>query len=293
MVKVVLGFVLVLTVQCATEVKHIQGICLHEQHFKTVKELKKDTQAILNSLSVYKEVIKMNRQVTNDIKWIMKESHGEKEVSRILRLLTQDVKGICGMTVVKDCTDIQKTKQKSGVYKIYPDKSGGVKAYCDMAPETGGGWTVIQRRYDGSVNFQRTWAEYENGFGNVNGEYWLGNKYIHRLTSTGTYELKVVLTGSSKYIKDALYRTFVVGNEASKYKLTVGDYSGTAGISNTSIINFLPFKKGSKNGFHYLKEIKEMSTNESIKENNVGQNSLVKNKKKPDYFSSSLDASFK
>ncbi|VDI26748.1 Hypothetical predicted protein [Mytilus galloprovincialis] len=256
MMKVVLGFVLVLTVQCSTEVKHVQdvhvrnyresseentrakdilhelqGICLHEQHFKTVKELKKDTQAILNRLSVYKEVVKMNRQVTNDIKWIMKESQGEKEVSRILRLLTQDVKGMCGMAVVKDCTDVQKTKQKSGVYKIYPDKSGGVKAYCDMAPETGGGWTVIQRRYDGSVNFQRTWAEYENGFGNVNGEYWLGNKYIHRLTSTGTYELKVVLTGSSKYIKDALYRTFVVGNEASKYKLTVGDYSGTAGDS--------------------------------------------------------------
>ncbi|CAC5366805.1 Fibrinogen-like protein A,Ryncolin-4,Angiopoietin-related protein 7,Ficolin-3,Ficolin-1-B,Ficolin-2,Ryncolin-1,Tenascin-R,Fibrinogen-like protein 1,Fibrinogen C domain-containing protein 1-A,Ryncolin-3,Tenascin,Fibrinogen C domain-containing protein 1,Ryncolin-2,Techylectin-5B,Angiopoietin-2,Fibrinogen alpha chain,Ficolin-1-A,Ficolin-1,Fibrinogen C domain-containing protein 1-B,Angiopoietin-4 [Mytilus coruscus] len=189
----------------------ITGICLKEHHFKTVKELKKDTQAILNSLSVYKEVVKMNRQVTNDIKWIMK--------------------GICGMSVVKDCTDFQKTKQKSGVYTIYPDKSGSVKAYCDMAPETGGGWTIIQRRYDGSVNFQRTWSEYENGFGNANGEYWLGNKYIHRLTSSGTYELKVVLISSSKTKGFALYKTFVVGDAASKYTLTVGGYSGNAGDS--------------------------------------------------------------
>ncbi|XP_052086413.1 fibrinogen-like protein A [Mytilus californianus] len=256
MLKSGLGFVLVLTIHCSTEVTHVQdvhvrnyresseentrvhdilhelqGICLHEHHFKTVKELQKDTQAILNSLSVYKEVVKMNRQLTNDLKWIMKESHGEKEVSRILRLLKQDVKGICGMSVVKDCTDVQKTKQKSGVYTIYPDKSGSVKAYCDMAPETGGGWTIIKRRYDGSVNFQRTWSEYENGFGKVNGEYWLDNTYIHRLTSTGTYELKVVLTSSSKNIRFALYKTFIVGDAASKYKLTVGGYSGTAGDS--------------------------------------------------------------
>ncbi|CAC5362071.1 unnamed protein product [Mytilus coruscus] len=61
----------------------------------------------------------------------------------------------------------------SGVYPIFRDESE-VKVYCDMTTDSGG-WTIIQRRLDGSVNFHRQWTDYENGFGNVDGEYWLGD----------------------------------------------------------------------------------------------------------------------
>ncbi|XP_052086143.1 ficolin-1-like [Mytilus californianus] len=97
----------------------------------------------------------------------------------------------------------------------------------------GGGWTIIQRRIDGWFQFQRPWIDYENGFGIVDEEYWFGNKHIHSLTSSGKYELRIDLTDLSNRKKYAVYKTFVVGDAASRYKLTVGDYIGTAGDSMT------------------------------------------------------------
>ena len=46
-------------------------------------------------------------------------------------------------------------------------------------------WIVLMNRFDGSLNFNRSWSEYKNGFGDIGrGEFWLGNEKIHRLTNT-------------------------------------------------------------------------------------------------------------
>ncbi|XP_071141356.1 fibrinogen-like protein A isoform X2 [Mytilus edulis] len=205
----------------------LQEKCLPANHSLTAEDIKKDTQNILNHVVLYEEIVKLNKQVKEKIKWIIKESGNEKQVSDILRMLTRDVKasGVCA--IKKDCTELRDDVSTSDVYLIRPAKSE-VKVYCDMTTD-GGGWTIIQRRLDGSVNFQRTWKDYENGFGNVNGEYWLGNKHIHSLTSSGKYELRIDLTDQPTTKKYVVYKTFVVGDAASKYKLTIGDYSGNAG----------------------------------------------------------------
>ncbi|XP_063443435.1 angiopoietin-4-like [Mytilus trossulus] len=128
----------------------------------------------------------------------------------------------------RDCTDIKESNTKSGVYTIYIDNVNGKQVYCDMDVD-GGGWIVIQRRSERKVNFERTWNEYENGFGDVTGEHWLGNKYIHFLTNSGNCELRVKMKTPNGQDIYAVYKVFKLGDAASKYQLTVNGYSGTAG----------------------------------------------------------------
>ncbi|CAC5408523.1 Fibrinogen-like protein A [Mytilus coruscus] len=88
---------------------------------------------------------------------------------------------------------------------------------------------VIQRRIDGSENFRRTWVEYENGFGDLQNEFWLGNKYLHVLTSSGSYKVRVELVNTNGNMYYAKYSTFAIDDAASRYKLTMYGYSGNAG----------------------------------------------------------------
>ncbi|XP_052239828.1 angiopoietin-2-like isoform X2 [Dreissena polymorpha] len=75
----------------------------------------------------------------------------------------------------KDCKDLLSTNHVSGVYTIQIEGSQEtIDVYCDMTTD-GGGWTVFQRRVNGSVDFLQNFASYENGFGDVHGEFWMGD----------------------------------------------------------------------------------------------------------------------
>uniref|UniRef100_A0A3P8SN20 Tenascin XB n=1 Tax=Amphiprion percula TaxID=161767 RepID=A0A3P8SN20_AMPPE len=119
----------------------------------------------------------------------------------------------------------------SGEVEIFPQGKLGTPmlVYCDMETD-GGGWTVFQRRKDGSVDFFRGWKEYTKGFGDVNGEFWLGLESLHNLTTMTKMSLRVDLRDQDESVF-AQYSTFEVAKR--NYKLTVGGYTGTAGDSLT------------------------------------------------------------
>jgi hypothetical protein len=125
-----------------------------------------------------------------------------------------------------NCAEIYKNGGKtSGVYSIVPSPSRPIQVYCDMVT-SGGGWTVIQKRIDGSVNFYRDWADYKRGFGNKLGEYWLGLDNIHMMTSQRKYRLRVDMEDFEGNTRYAEYDSFDVADESDNYRLTVGLYSG-------------------------------------------------------------------
>ena len=115
--------------------------------------------------------------------------------------------------------------KQSGVYIIYPNKRTPFGVYCDM---TDGGWTVIQRRIDGTVNFTRTWDEYLRGFGDFNGEYWLGLEKIYRLTKDGA-EIYFDIENYNGARDYAHYKNFTVHDATTLYKMNVDStgYNGS------------------------------------------------------------------
>ncbi|XP_043979638.1 fibroleukin-like, partial [Gambusia affinis] len=133
--------------------------------------------------------------------------------------------------VIRDCSDhLLRGKTRSGLYLVTPDlRSSSFQVYCDMELD-GGGWTLLQRRQDGSVSFNRSWVEYQAGFGVLDGgEFWLGNNKMHLLTRDRGMELRVELEDFDGVTEHAQYEHFRVASERLRYRLTVGGYSGTAG----------------------------------------------------------------
>ncbi|XP_042709933.2 angiopoietin-2-like isoform X2 [Chrysemys picta bellii] len=136
--------------------------------------------------------------------------------------------------VFRDCGGAYKSGlTASGVYTLrFPNSTATTRAFCDMET-SGGGWTVIQHRKDGSVDFHRTWKEYKHGFGSPSGEHWLGNDFIHRLTAQGSYSLRIQLRDWDSNEAYSLYGHFHLGSEEQLYRLHVRDYSGTAGRTSS------------------------------------------------------------
>ncbi|XP_018564033.1 microfibril-associated glycoprotein 4-like [Anoplophora glabripennis] len=135
----------------------------------------------------------------------------------------------------KNCREVQKNGNNvTGVYEIFPTYSKApFFVHCDMETK-GGGWTHIQKRFDGSQDFTLEWREYKFGFGDLEGEFWLGLENIYLLTGYGLSELLVEIVDRDNVFAYAHYTSFAVGPEPEGYNLKhLSGFSGDAGDSLT------------------------------------------------------------
>ncbi|XP_027738889.1 angiopoietin-related protein 3 [Empidonax traillii] len=130
-----------------------------------------------------------------------------------------------------DCTALYHRGERfSGVYTIKPNGSEAFDVYCEM--KFGTSWTVIQKRVDGSLDFNQTWDAYTKGFGDLNEEFWLGLNKTYSITKQGDYILRIELQdwkGNKRHIE----YLFSLGGPDTNYTLQLSRISG-------SIPNALP-----------------------------------------------------
>ena len=177
-------------------------------------------------------------------------------------------------TVIHNCCDlgfrqstfsdiVNKPKQYKMKNMCGNHHSTITNVYCDTVT-AGGGWLVIQRRIDGSVDFNRYWSEYEEGFGNLpvddedmTGEFWIGLHLLHCLTSQGHWELRIDYMFRNKTKGYLSYRNFRVGPASDDYRLSISGFSGntTDPITDSHPVNNMKFTtrdkdNDKKNGFN-------------------------------------------
>ena len=138
-------------------------------------------------------------------------------------------------TVLNSCCDLrlfQSSEAPSGVYRIRKATFDTADAYCDMNT-TDGGWMVVQRnRINSTTNFNRTYIEYENGFGNLSGDFWYGLEGLHCLTQRGVWEMRIdyqLTNGTTSFLH---YNTFTLNTATVRYQLQLSPSSFTGQGTN-------------------------------------------------------------
>ena len=105
-----------------------------------------------------------------------------------------------------------------------PGNGQPIVVYCDMETD-GGGWVVFQRRVDGSTSFTKRWLTYKQGFGDLNGDFWLGFEKIRRFMTVQN-KLRIDLVAYENIKGHGNYNNFHIGDESTYYMLNVSDFTG-------------------------------------------------------------------
>ncbi|XP_070190887.1 ficolin-1-A-like [Littorina saxatilis] len=141
-----------------------------------------------------------------------------------LSTLTKTVKVSLTRRNAANCMDWLKVDPRSGIRIVYISGKA-TPVYCDQTTDHGG-WIVFQRRQDASVDFYRDWAEYRNGFGDLEGNFWLGLDALHNLTTSRRYQLRVDLQLWNETPGYATYSGFYVEDSDNNFRLHFDNFTG-------------------------------------------------------------------
>ena len=101
-----------------------------------------------------------------------------------------------------------------------------------------GSTLILRNDYAGSSSrfFNRSWTEYQQGFGSPTALYWIGLDRLHQLTQ-GNCRARFDLQARNGTWYYAQYSTFSVSSSSTNYTLTMGGYSGDTGYDAMSWSN--------------------------------------------------------
>ncbi|XP_030065297.1 microfibril-associated glycoprotein 4 [Microcaecilia unicolor] len=163
-----------------------------------------------------------------------------------------------------DCEVFQKRGYiTDGVYVIYPrGPNWPVPVYCDMSND-GGGWTVFQKRFDGSTDFHLDWHHYKDGFGQADKEYWLGLENLRLMTLKKKYKLRVDLITSDNQVS-VEYAAFslspyAINEEEDNYTLYVSGFQGGEAGDSFSSHSGQPFSTFDRDNDGHIQNCAEYS----------------------------------
>ncbi|XP_054767445.2 ficolin-1-like [Lytechinus pictus] len=155
------------------------------------------------------------------------------------------VSGTTPLPLPKTCFDIREFGGgQDAVYTIFVsdiNKCGRKDVFCEQQQE-GGGWTVVQRRWGGRENFNRPWTDYVRGFGNLQGEFFLGLDWIYRISMQRRHEMRIELRDSQWTEIFTKYWTFTLSDEIGNYTMKISDMDPNSnGGDGLSEHNNMPF----------------------------------------------------
>uniref|UniRef100_A0A3Q3D7T4 Fibrinogen gamma chain n=1 Tax=Hippocampus comes TaxID=109280 RepID=A0A3Q3D7T4_HIPCM len=217
----------------------------------SIQTVQKNTQPDVyfqKSSNMLDDVIRFERTIIEQEKQIFMHKHFDAVAANERRMadlktLSIELQNTCSEpckdsvviqpTTGTDCQDVaNKGATVSGIYYIKPAQATQqFPVYCEI-DNFRRGFTVIQRRRDGSVDFHKDWIQYKEGFGYLSPddstEFWLGNEKIHLLSvgSSIPMVLRIELVdweGNKRYADYAMFR---VAPESDMYRLTYGYYFG-------------------------------------------------------------------